>query len=85
VVVRHVDLVFRARAGRGPAADLAGLGWDGRMLLAAAAAGAGITPLAYAALAGYLWVLFIWDYLTGWLALAEPASPDPGPEDGGGG
>jgi hypothetical protein len=79
VIVRHVDLVFRARAGRGLSADVAGLGWDGRMLLAAAAAGAGITPLAYAALTGYLWVLFIWDFVTGWLI-----SPDAVPTDGDG-
>jgi hypothetical protein len=76
VLLRHVDLVFRARAGRGPAADAAGLGWDGRMLLAAAAAGAGITPLAYAVLTGYLWVLFIWDFLSGWLRPADGENVD---------
>jgi len=76
VVLRHVDLVFRARTGRGPYADVAGLGWDGRMLLAAAAAGAGITPLAYAALTGYLWVLFIWDFLSGWLRPADGENVD---------
>jgi hypothetical protein len=76
VVLRHVDLVFRARAGRGPYADVAGLGWDGRMLLAAAAAGAGITPLAYVALTGYLWVLFIWDFLSGWLRPADGENLD---------
>ena len=76
VVLRHVDLVFRARAGRGPAADVAGLGWDGRMLLAAAAAGAGITPLAYTVLTGYLWVLFIWDFLSGWLRPADGENVD---------
>jgi Family of unknown function (DUF5941) len=76
VVLRHVDLVFRARAGRGPYADVAGLGWDGRMLLAAAAAGAGITPLAYVALTGYLWVLFIWEFLSGWLRPADGENVD---------
>jgi hypothetical protein len=76
VIMRHVDLVFRARAGRGPYADVAGLGWDGRMLLAAAAAGAGITPLAYAALTGYLWVLFIWDFLSEWLRPADGENVD---------
>ena len=76
VVLRHVDLVFRARTGRGPYADVAGLGWDGRMLLAAAAAGAGITPLAYVALTGYLWVLFIWDFLSGWLRPADGENVD---------
>ena len=71
VVVRHVDLACRARAGRGIPADVLGLGWEGRMLLGAVAAVAGIAPLAYAALSGYLWVLFIWDFLSDWLAPAD--------------
>jgi hypothetical protein len=71
VLVRHVDLACRARAGRGIPADVRGLGWEGRMLLAGAAAMAGIVPFAYAALSGYLWLLFVWDFLTGWLAPAE--------------
>jgi len=77
VLMRHVDLACRARAGRGIPADVRGLGWEGRMLLAGVAALAGITPFAYAALSGYLWVLFIWDFLTGWLAPTElgPAEP----------
>jgi hypothetical protein len=74
VVVRHIDLACRARAGLGIAADLYGLGWEGRMLLAGVAAVAGIVPLAYAVLSGYLWLLFIWDFLTEWLA---PAAPGP--------
>jgi hypothetical protein len=76
VVMRHVDLVFRARAGHGPSADAAGLGWDGRMLLAAAAAGAGVTSFAYAVLTGYLWLLFIWDFLSAWLRPADEESAD---------
>ena len=74
VLVRHVDLACRARAGRGIEADVLGLGWEGRMLLAGVAAVAGIVPFAYAVLSGYLWLLFIWDFLTGWLA---PANPEP--------
>ena len=74
VVVRHIDLACRARAGVGIPADIYGLGWEGRMLLAGVAAVAGIVPLAYAVLSGYLWVLFIWDFLTEWLA---PAAPGP--------
>jgi len=73
VVVRHVDLACRARAGRGIPADVLGLGWEGRMLLGAVAAVAGIAPLAYAALSGYLWVLFIWDFLSVWLRPAHRA------------
>ena len=71
VVVRHVDLACRARAGRGIPADVLGLGWEGRMLVAGVAAVAGIVPLAYAALSGYLWLLFIWDFLSDWLAPAD--------------
>ena len=71
VVVRHVDLACRARAGRGIPADVLGLGWEGRMLLAGVAAVAGFVPFAYAALSGYLWLLFIWDFLTVWLAPAD--------------
>ncbi len=67
VIMRHVDVAFRARAGRGIPADVFGLGWEGRMLLAGFAALAGLVPFAYAVLSGYLWVLFIWDFLSGWL------------------
>jgi hypothetical protein len=82
VLMRHVDLACRARAGRGIPADVRGLGWEGRMLLAGVAALAGITPFAYAALSGYLWVLFIWDFLTGWLAPTELGPADPASTDG---
>jgi hypothetical protein len=74
VVVRHIDLACRARAGLDIPADIYGLGWEGRMLLAGVAAVAGIVPLAYAVLSGYLWLLFIWDFLAEWLA---PAAPGP--------
>ena len=76
VVVRHVDLACRARAGRGIEADVLGLGWEGRMLLAGVAATAGLVPFAYAALAGYLWLLFIWEFLTVWLVPANPELAD---------
>jgi hypothetical protein len=76
VLLRHLDLACRARAGRGIPADQAGLGWEGRMLLAGAAAMAGVVPFAYAALAGYLWVLFSWDFLSGWLAPADGGTVD---------
>src|SRR5258705_227439 len=82
VLVRHVDLACRARAGRGIGPDVLGLGWEGRMLLAGVAAAAGIVPFAYAVLSGYLWLLFIWDFLTGCLVPTEPGSTDPGPTDG---
>jgi hypothetical protein len=74
VVVRHIDLACRARAGLAASADIYGLGWEGRMLLAGVAATVGIVPLAYAVLSGYLWLLFIWNFLSGWLV---PESPGP--------
>jgi hypothetical protein len=67
VIMRHLDLAYRARCGRGILADRFGLGWDGRMLLAGLAAMIGFTPFVYAALSGYLGVLFCWDFLSGWL------------------
>ena len=67
VIMRHVDVAYRARCGRGLAADRFGFGWDGRMLLAGLAAVFGIAPVAYAIISGYLWLLFGWDYLSGWL------------------
>jgi hypothetical protein len=67
LIMRHLDLAYRARAGRGIPADRFGLGWDGRMLLAGLAAMIGIVPFVYAALSGYLLVLFCWDFLSGWL------------------
>lgn len=76
VVVRHVDLACRARAGRGIEADVLGLGWEGRMLLAGVAATAGLVPFAYPALAGYLWLLFIWEFVTVWLVPANPELAD---------
>jgi Family of unknown function (DUF5941) len=67
VVMRHADIGYRAMLGMAPPADTFGLGWEGRMLLAGLAAVAGIVPAAYAVLSGYLWLLFCWDFLSGWL------------------
>ncbi|HLI42638.1 MAG TPA: DUF5941 domain-containing protein [Streptosporangiaceae bacterium] len=74
VVLRHADLGYRARSGRGIPADAFGLGWDGRMLLAGLAAAAGLVPLACAVLSGYLWLLCCWDFLTGWYVFAREAT-----------
>jgi hypothetical protein len=70
VVIRHADLAYRARAGRGLPADVFGLGWDGRILVAGLAAVAGLVPFAYAVVSGYLWLLFCWEFLSGWLTPA---------------
>ena len=74
LIMRHLDVAYRARAGRGISADRFGLGWDGRMLLGGLAAMTGIVPFVYAALSGYLLLLFCWDFLSGWL---HPTVGDP--------
>jgi Family of unknown function (DUF5941) len=71
VVVRHADIAYRARSGRGVPADKFGLGWDGRMLVAGFAAVFGFVPFVYAALAGWLWLLTAWDFLGAWLKSAN--------------
>jgi hypothetical protein len=71
VVMRHADLAYRARSGRGIKDDSFGLGWDGRMLLAGLAAVAGIVPAAYAVLSAWLWLLAGWDFLGAWLKSAS--------------
>ena len=76
VIMRHVDLAYRARAGRGVPADVFGLGWDGRMLLAGVAAVFGVAPFAYATISVYLWLLFCWDFLSGWLGSADGDAVD---------
>ncbi len=67
VVLRHMDLAYRARSGLGVRQDSFGLGWDGRMLLAGLAAVGGFVPFGYAVLAAYLWLLAGWDFLSAWL------------------
>jgi Family of unknown function (DUF5941) len=78
VIMRHADLAYRAMFGMGLSADARGFGWEGRMLLAGLAAVIGVVPLAYAVISGYLWLLFCWDFLSGWLKFANL-----GPMDGG--
>ena len=58
----------------GRPADVTGLGWEVRMLVLGIGAALGIAPFACAALAGYLWVLVIRDFLTGWLGIRGEAA-----------
>jgi hypothetical protein len=81
VLVRHIDLAYRARAGYGLTADRFGLGWEGRMLVAGIAAIAGILPLAYALLSGYLWLLFCWEFLSSWLRVPGTTTIQEAPVD----
>jgi hypothetical protein len=46
------------------------------MLLAALAAIAGQATLAYVLISGYLWLLFGWDFLSGWLKATDGESFD---------
>lgn len=56
----HYDTVYRTRQRLWPAKWVfrAGLGWDGRLLIAAVATVAGVLPLTYAVLTAYLGLLF---------------------------
>lgn len=64
----HYDTVYRTRQGLRPPAWIfhAGLGWEGRMLIAALAGLSGHLPFAYAALAVYLGVLFAGESVVTW-------------------
>jgi hypothetical protein len=64
----HYDTVYRTRQKLWPAPWVfrAGLGWDGRTLIAAAAAYFGVLPFAYLGLAAYLGVLFVTESVVTW-------------------
>ncbi|TDD74086.1 DUF5941 domain-containing protein [Actinomadura rubrisoli] len=64
----HYDTVYRTRQGLWPRERvfLAGLGWEGRMLVVAFAGLSGLLPFAFAALAAYLGVLFGSESVTAW-------------------
>ena len=55
----------------------AGLGWEGRMLAGALGAMFGVEVFAFAVLAVYLWVLFGWESLTGWVAVVQHENGGP--------
>jgi Family of unknown function (DUF5941) len=64
----HYDTVYRTRQRLWPAPWVfrAGLGWEGRTLIAAVAAFAGVLPLAYAVLTTYLGLLFVTESVATW-------------------
>lgn len=64
----HYDTVYRTRQRLWPADWVfrAGLGWEGRTFVAAAAAYAGVLPYAYGVLAAYLGVLFVTESVVTW-------------------
>ncbi|MGE5287962.1 MAG: DUF5941 domain-containing protein [Micromonosporaceae bacterium] len=58
----------------------AGLGWEGRMLVAGFGALLGAETATFALLTVYLWMLFVWESLTGWAGVlrSDRASPREG-------
>jgi Family of unknown function (DUF5941) len=68
VGLRHLDLAYRVRGNLANGIDRRGLGWEGRMIVAGIAAAVGIAPLAYTALALYLWYRLARDWVIGWSA-----------------
>jgi hypothetical protein len=66
--LRHLDLAYRVRAGLAAGIDRRGLGWEGRMIVVGIAAAIGFAPLAYGALALYLWWRVARDWVVGWSA-----------------
>ncbi len=87
VALRHLDAAYRARH-RMPAGDpKAGIGWEGRMLVAGVGAMLAVGPLTYLALTVYLLWLLSSGGLASWLAVqarsrgvnrASLGSPAPG-------
>jgi hypothetical protein len=70
--LRHLDLAYRVRGGLSAGIDRRGLGWEGRMIVAGIAAAFGFAPLAYGALALYLWWRVARDWVVGWSARHAP-------------
>ena len=66
--LRHLDLAYRVRAGLAAGIDRRGLGWEGRMIVVGIAAAVGFAPVAYGALALYLWWRLARDWVVGWSA-----------------
>lgn len=74
VGLRHLDLAYRVRGGLAAGIDRRGLGWEGRMIFVGIAAAAGFTPVAYGALAVYLWWRVARDWVVGWSARHTPVN-----------
>lgn len=70
VAYHHYDTVYRTRQSLWPKkwVFFAGLGWEGRILLAALALLAGQLPVVYIALVVYLALLFGTESIVGWVS-----------------
>jgi hypothetical protein len=77
IALHYQDLLLRYRRGERPAPRVssAGLGWEGRMLVAGVGGMLGIETVVFIALAVYLFALFGRDSLTSWLAVSRDGSP----------
>ena len=72
---RHYDLVYRLRhRGETPPAwvDLAGLGWEGRLLLGYVLLVIGALPAAFYVLAAVLGAVFVIESVAGWTRAVAP-------------
>jgi hypothetical protein len=68
IVLRHFELACRGRIWPGSKReDEAGFGWEGRMIMAGIAAFFGIVPIGLGIIAGWVWLVILRDFLTGWL------------------
>jgi hypothetical protein len=72
--LRHLDLAYRVRGGLAAGIDRRGLGWEGRMIIVGIAAAVGFAPVAYGALAVYLWWRVARDWVVGWSARHAPVN-----------
>ena len=74
VGLRHLDLAYRVRGDLAAGIDRRGLGWEGRMIVVGIAAAVGFAPVAYGALALYLWWRVARDWVVGWSARHAPVN-----------
>jgi hypothetical protein len=83
IALHHCDVAQRARVRLAPPEWVmrAGLGWDGRMLIVAAAALAHAVTADFVVLSLYLGVTFGAEAVTTWLHTARADGHVPGPED----
>ncbi|MEV1287838.1 DUF5941 domain-containing protein [Micromonospora sp. NPDC049679] len=82
LTLHHYDLTARLEKRAAPRPLLASaLGWDGRVLLLSAAAVAGVTGIAVAALAAYLFLMSAVGSIAGWATATPGARRAPGSTD----
>ncbi|KKK04547.1 DUF5941 domain-containing protein [Micromonospora sp. HK10] len=84
LTLHHYDLTARLEKRQAaPPLHAASLGWEGRSILLAAAANAGIVSIALATLGAYLLVVFVASVALAWVVLPARARRTPAPVRGG--